>query len=161
MALWIALYFVAAVFSYSMLYAAKLDENNRLTTPYDHTKSRWGNFWDHLPEVFRFMAHDFFRIHCPWDKYVSTKYRVQEVRSMLYLQSYVRSWRRSDIRNSSKHEAIAYECFPLRSTFWLTNILKFATSPIVIGFSVVISAIASAYVVAYETWTGTSVVRRK
>lgn len=58
----IIVYAVVAVICYGELYSHRLDLEGRFTTSYNHSKNRWMNFWNHLPEVWSLWFADLIAI---------------------------------------------------------------------------------------------------
>ena len=123
-------YVAAAIVCYCGLYSNSLNHHYRFKTPYDPKKNELRNFHEHFSEALSLMALDFFKIHCPWSKKVSIDYRVREAHSLLRDRKHSKGWTAAHCDMPEHHTQIAYDCFSLRTVFWLRQIVAFAASPI-------------------------------
>ncbi|OHB22261.1 MAG: hypothetical protein A2939_05180 [Parcubacteria group bacterium RIFCSPLOWO2_01_FULL_48_18] len=126
---WGAAYFAFATFCYYSLYANAVDLNCRLRVPFDE-KSWWQDFIAYNKGVLELLALDFLKIHCPWSKAVSIRYRVQEVRSLLQHMTHEKGWTAESCDNPANHRQIAKDCFLSRTRFWARGIFMLLTSPL-------------------------------
>lgn len=82
-------------------------------------------------EVMKLLFLDFLRIHCPWSKKTSVKYRVQEAHRLLCRPgiTHEKGWTAEDCHDPTKYEQIAKDCFQSRFRFWKENVLMMLTAP--------------------------------
>src|SRR3990167_3611493 len=124
-----AMYFNAVVFSFRFEYL-KIDDSNV-----------WRFLVTSNRETWRLWSLDFLKIHCPWSKETSVKYRVQEVHRLLTNcgMKHEKGWTAEDCYNPEKHRRIARDCFCSRTTFWAKGLLNiFVVSPIIVALLVVL-----------------------
>lgn len=144
-------YLVLAAFCYYAFYANAVDENESL----------WQFFISDQKGVLKLLALDFLKIHCPWSKNVSIRYRVQKARSLLQDNTHEKGWTVIDCDNPANHRQIAKDCFQTRTRFWLQGIFTLLTSPLRILLLAVIITIAMVVLPAVSAgqWT-INLVRR-
>lgn len=127
---WSALYLAFAVFCYYILYADAADRRFRLKIYLYENASLWQDFIAYNKSVLELLALDFLKIHCPWSKEVSIRYRVQDARSVLRYMTHEKGWTVADCDNPANHRQIAKDCFQSRIRFWTTSIFALLTSPL-------------------------------
>ncbi len=143
---WISLYLASSTLFYWAMYSNAVDFDFRV----DNSKVDSSNFWRFLitsnRETWSLWSMDFLKIHCPWSKETSVKYRVQEVHRLLndYGMKHEKGWTTEDCHNQEKHQQIAHDCFCYRTTFWAKGLLDiFLISPIRVALLVVVSLVAT------------------
>lgn len=124
------LYLLCATFCYYVLYATAVKCNFRLKVPYDENVNSWQNFTAHNKGILELLVLDFLKVHCPWSKRVSIRYRVQETRLLLQRMTHEKGWTIADCDNPAKHQQIAKDCFEPRITFWTRGILRLLIAPL-------------------------------
>jgi len=139
-------YLVSSVLCYRAIYSNAVDFNFRI----DHSKidnsSFWRSFITSNRETWRLWSLDFLKIHCPWSKETSTKYRVQEAHRLLTNcgMKHEKGWTAEDCYNPEKHRRIARDCFCSRTTFWAKGLLNiFVVSPIIVALLVVVALVTT------------------
>ena len=140
-----AMYLVSSVLFYWAMYSNAVDFNFRI----DGSKIDSSNVWRFLVssnrETWRLWSLDFLKIHCPWSKETSIKYRVQEVHRLLTGDGmkHEKGWTAEDCHNTEKHSQIAHDCFCYRTTFWTNGLLDiFIVSPIRMVLLMVVALVA-------------------
>ena len=142
---WTALYLTASVLLYWAMYSNAVDFNFRI----DHSQIDSSTIWRFLitsnRETWKLWSLDFLKIHCPWSKETSVKYRVQEVNRLLTdcSMKHEKGWTAEDCHNPEKHRQIAHDCFCYRTTFWIKGLLDiFIISPIRMALLVIVVLVA-------------------
>ncbi len=159
---WAAAYLALAAVCFYILYANAVDLNGRLDIRLDPDTSVWQQLLAEHRSVARLLALDFCKIHCPWNKDISVRYRVAEARSLLAYMTHRNGWTVADCNDPAKHQAIARDCFKSRTRFWLEQIAVFITSPLrlVVVLLVVVGCLVVMSFVDLGSWLRTAVSRK-
>ena len=135
-------YLLLSLFAYWSSYFNAVDFNFRI----DHENIDDRNFWRFLVsstrETWRLWSLDFLKIHCPWSKETSVKYRVQKARNLLSTMTHEKGWTVEDCDNPANHEQIAKDCFCSRTKFWLKDLAIMLILPIYIPLVLVVLILA-------------------
>ena len=124
-------YFILTPVCYYMFFAMGVKDNWRLKSDdYDLNASAWDNFIAYHGQIIGLLALDFLKIHCPWSKTTSVKYRVVEAHRVLEYDSHEKGWTAGDCHDPAKHGQIAKDCFQSRTRFWAANVFHLLTAPI-------------------------------
>lgn len=143
---WVAIYLASSIPLYWGMYSNAVDFNFRV----DYSKIDDSNLWRFLAtsnrEVWRLWSLDFLKIHCPWSKGTSIKYRVQEVHRLLTDcgMKHEKGWTAEDCHDPKKYKQIAHDCFCYRTTFWIKGLLDiFILSPIRMALLIILAIVAT------------------
>jgi len=147
---WVAGYLALSLLCFYAFYMNVVDFGFRL----DHSKIDDSSLWRYALteqiEILKLLRYDFFRLHCPWSKKTSIKYRVEEAHSLLQHMHHEKGWKAEDCHNPAKHAQIAHDCFQYRSTFWASQIFNILTAPIRLVLLIVIAVVVVLIMMVYD-----------
>ncbi len=125
--------FYCAVFFW-IFYKLGLEMNSRHPMEFSQQQAKetstWRYLWNDEKATWRIFAHDFFKLHCPWNWQAAMAARVIDARKQLEHSEHEKGWKLEDCDNPANHEQIAKDCFISRKRFWGKHIFLFLTMPI-------------------------------
>ncbi len=119
----IAFYITCASMSYFMFFAFTVENNGRI-----------GFTENLLVGALRCLRDDFLRIHCPWSRARSVRYRIKHLWDFVGENGRNHDklgWlTRAELLNVHRHAEIAGVCFVSRTLFWTQNLFQLLISPV-------------------------------
>ncbi len=141
----LAAYLISASMCYFVFYAMGVEDSGRLSCE--------ENFFI---GALRCLRDDFLRIHCPWSKKLSIRYRIEHLWWFFgdggREHNRIGFLTRADLADASRHQEIAQACFISRARFWFKGLFDFLIAPIRMFLSAVFMLIILVPAAIYCDW---------
>jgi len=144
---WPWLYLASGIVSYYLFYSNAAEVIRRLPAEaqehvlWNTETAVWRWMLIREREIIKLLTFDFFKIHCPWNKQTSIKYRVQRAKELLQTMTHEKGWTAMDCDNPALQVQIARDCFESRFRFWGTETTVMLSCPVRVILLVLLSTL--------------------